>query len=285
MGTAIGERLLAAGFPLAVYNRTEAKTAPLVSAGARLGASLGDIASASDIVLTVLTDDAAVDSVYEDLLAGDNAGRLFVDASTVRAATIARLATHVIASGARLVDAPLAGPPAAARAGQLVVMCGGADDDVATARPMIETYARRIVHIGPVGAGATMKLVLMSSMGAYFAALAEGLAMGGRLGLDRDAMLDVILDSHTAPPALRDRAELLRGADRASGFDVAGVRKDLRAIVATGQDAGVPMSLAAGALAHFAGAAANGYAERDLIFIVDYVRSLAESTDSYVAGA
>jgi 3-hydroxyisobutyrate dehydrogenase len=285
MGSAIGERLLAAGFPLTVYNRTPAKVAPLADAGATPVPSLRDLSSATDVILTVLTDDAAVDSVYADLLDADVTGRLFVEASTVRAATVARLADRVSAAGARLVDAPLAGPPAAARAGALMVMCGGTESDVAEATPMIEAYARRIVHLGPVGSGTTMKLVLMAPMGAYFAALAEGLALGERLGLDRGAMLDIILDSHTAPPALRDRAVVLLGGDGAVGFDVAGVRKDLRAIIATGQDAAVPMSTAAAALAHFAGASANGFADRDLIFIVDYVRRLAESGEVYLGSA
>ncbi len=284
MGSAIGDRILAAGFPLAVYNRTAAKVAPLVDAGAFHAESLRELASASDIVLTVLTDDAAVDNVYAELLDADVAGRLFVDASTVRVATIARLADRVRAAGARLVDAPLAGPPAAARVGQLLVMCGGTESDVAAATPVIETYARRIVHVGPVGAGTTCKLVLMAPMGAYFAALAEGLAVGERLGLDRSLMLDVILDSHTAPPLLRDRAAVLLGGG-AVGFDVAGVRKDLRAIIATGQDTAVPMSTAAAALAHFAGAAAHGFADRDLIFIVDYVRRLADSGDIYLGSS
>jgi 3-hydroxyisobutyrate dehydrogenase len=284
MGSAIGDRLLAAGFPLSVYNRTAARVAPLVNAGATHARSLRELTSASDIILTVLTDDAAVDNVYAELLDADVAGRLFIDASTVRVATIARLAERVRVAGARLVDAPLAGPPAAARAGQLLVMCGGTESDVAAATPVIEAYARRIVHVGPVGAGTTCKLVLMAPMGAYFAALAEGLAVGERLGLDRSLMLDVILDSHTAPPLLRDRAAVLLGGG-AVGFDVAGVRKDLRAIIATGQDTAVPMSTAAAALAHFAGAAAHGFADRDLIFIVDYVRRLADSGDIYLGSS
>ena len=282
MGTAIGERILAAGLPLTVHNRTAGKTASLVDLGATRAPSAAAVVGAADVVLTVLTDDAAVDTVYHELLGGDAAGRLFVDASTVRATTTARLAERVRAVGARLVDAPLAGPPAAARAGQLLVMCGGTDEDVAAAAPMLNTYARRIVHIGPVGSGTTMKLVLMAPMGAYFAALAEGLAVGDRLGLDRAAMLDVILDSHTAPPVLRDRADVLTGAQKPIAFDVSGVRKDLHAIVATGQDAGVPMSLAAGALAHFSGAVANGFGDRDFILIVDYVRRLAEAVEPYL---
>ena len=282
MGSAIGERILAAGFPLAVHNRTAAKLAPLVERGATPTSSPAELVASADIVLTVLTDDAAVNAVYADLLAGNAAGRLFAECSTVRTATTVGLGDRVRDAGARLVDATLAGPPAAARAGQLLVMCGGSSDDVAEATPVIQTYARRIVHAGSVGAGATMKLVLMAPMGAYFAALAEGLAAGDRLGLDRAAMLDVILDSHTAPPLLRDRADVLTGADRPVAFDVTGVRKDLRAIVATGQDAGVPMSLAAAALAHFAGAEANGFGDKDFILVVDYIRSLAAANEPYL---
>jgi 3-hydroxyisobutyrate dehydrogenase len=283
MGTAMGERILAAGYPLTVYNRTAQRVKPLVDLGASHASTLAELVGAAQLVLTVLTDDAAVDEVYAGLLTGGAAaGRLFVDASTVRTATIARLAGRVTAAGARLVDAPLAGPPAAARAGQLLVLAGGEEADVAEATPVFTTYARRVVHLGGVGAGTTMKLVLMAPMGIYFAGLAEGLAIGGKLGLDRAAMLDVILDSHGAPPVLRDRAELLLGSQRPAGFEVRGVRKDLQAIVATGQDAGVPMSTAAAALGLYAGATVTGYADSDLVFIVDYVRRVAEFGQAYL---
>jgi 3-hydroxyisobutyrate dehydrogenase-like beta-hydroxyacid dehydrogenase len=279
MGTALGERILAAGYSLTVYNRTPEAAKPLVEAGARQAASLAEVTDAAPLVLSVLADDAAVEAVYGGpggLLAEAREGCLFVEASTVRTATIGWLANRVKAAGARLVDAPLAGPPAAARAGALLVLAGGDAADLEEARPVLETYGRRIVHLGPTGAGATMKLVLMAPMAVYFAGLAEGLAMGGQLGLDRAAMLDVILDSHGAPPVLRDRADLLLGAQRPAGFEVRGVRKDLRAIVATAQDAGVPASTAAAALGLYAGATVTGFADRDLVFIVDYVRRVAE---------
>jgi len=275
MGLALGERILAAGFPLTVHNRTPEKAKPLLDLGARWAEGPAEVAAASDIVQTVLSDDAAVVDVYAELLrAGD--GTVFVESSTVRTSTIVALAARVRAAGARLVDAPLAGPPPAARAGQLMVLAGGAGADLTLVAPMLQAYARRIVHMGPVGAGTTMKLVLMAPMGIYFAGLAEGLAIGTQLGLDRAAMLDVILDSHGAPPVLRDRAELLLGADRPAGFPVAGVRKDLQAIVATAQDAGVPASTAAAALGLYAGATVTGFAEHDLVHIVDYVRRVAE---------
>ncbi|MFB9235169.1 NAD(P)-dependent oxidoreductase [Plantactinospora siamensis] len=288
MGTALGERIIGAGFPLAVHNRTADRTKPLLDLGAQGAGSPAEVAAAvappggesgdAAMVLTVLTDDEAVDQIYtgpDGLLSGARPGTVFVEASTIRTSTISRLDPLVRATGAGLVDAPLAGPPPAARAGQLLVMAGGTPDDLALVRPVLETYARRVAHVGAVGAGTTMKLVLMAPMGIYFAGLAEGLAMGARLGLDRATMLDVILDSHGAPPVLRDRAELLLGAQRPVGFEVSGVRKDLRAIVATAQDAGVPASTAAAALGLYAGATVSGYADADLAFIVDYVARLA----------
>ena len=257
MGTALGERILRAGYPLAVHNRTPERAKSLVDEGASWAATPAELIARADIVLTVLTDDAAVGSVYEGLLAERADGTVFVESSTVRTATITRLDTRVRAAGARLVDAPLAGPPPAARAGQLMVFAGGEDADVERVRPVLESYARRIDHLGPVGSGTTMKLVLMAPMGIYFAGLAEGLAIGAQFGLDRAAMLDVILDSHGAPPVLRDRAELLLGVQRPAGFEVSGVRKDLQAIVGTAQDFGVAASVAASALAQYAGASAS----------------------------
>ncbi len=279
MGTAMGERILAGGFGLSVHNRTPERAASLIEAGATWAPNPADLAAGCDVVLTVLTDDAAVESVYcgpNGLLAATG-DRVFVECSTVRTATVTRLDPLVRASGSRLLDAPLAGPPSAARAGQLLVLAGGDEADLAVVQPVLACYSRATVHMGPVGSGTTMKLVLMAPMGSYFAALAEGLAIGSQAGLDRARMLEVILDSHTAPPALRDRADLLLGAQRPAGFDVTGVRKDLRAIVATGLDFGVATSTAGAALGVYSAAAAGGFAEQDLIFIVDYVRQAAET--------
>jgi 3-hydroxyisobutyrate dehydrogenase len=278
MGTAMGERILAAGHPLTVYNRTAERARSLVDAGALRADRLEDVTAGSDVVLTVLTDDDAVDDVYSGLLVGSAKGTLFVESSTVRASTITRLDRRVRTAGGRLVDAPLGGPPPAARAGHLMVFAGGDAGDVDRARPIFNAYARRVDHLGPVGAGITMKLVLMAPMGVFFAALGESLAIGAQSGLDRAAMLSVILDSQVAPPALRDRAARLLEADLPANFEVAGVRKDLQAIVGTGQDVGVPMSVAAAALGLYAGATAAGFGERDLVHIVDYVAWVAGST-------
>ena len=234
MGRAATARLLAAGYQVTVCNRTPDRAAELLEAGAAWAATPAKLTAEADVVLSMLTDDRAVGDVYtgpQGLLAGPADGTVFVEMSTVRTTTALRLREPVERVGGRLVDAPMSGPPAAVRAGQLLVLAGGEPGDVERVTPVLASFSRRVVHLGPNGAGATMKLVLQLPMAVLFASLGEALSIGTQLGLSLDAMLDVVLDSQGAPPVLRARADLIRsGGDgpAGAGFDVAGVRKDLR---------------------------------------------------------
>jgi 3-hydroxyisobutyrate dehydrogenase-like beta-hydroxyacid dehydrogenase len=281
MGRAMAERLLAAGFPLAVYNRTRAKAEQLLARGATWAATPAELAGQADIILTILTDDQAVRQVYAGpggLLEGDCRSRLLIEMSTIRTATIHDVRPLVEAHGARLLDAPVSGTLEPARQGQLLAMVGGAPEDVERARPALETLCRRVVHMGPSGAGTTMKLVLNMPMAIFWAGLAEAMAMGQRNGLDTAHMLDIYLDSPVAMPALRAKAPLLLGQQAEVAFDVTGVRKDLLAMVATGQEASVPMPTGSAALALWAAATAAGYGGRDLVAIVEYLARMVEES-------
>jgi 3-hydroxyisobutyrate dehydrogenase len=281
MGQAMAGRVLAAGFPLAVYNRTRSKAEDLLARGAAWAETPALLTERADIVLTILTDERAVEQVYggeRGLLAGDCAGKLFVEMSTIRTATIQALRSLVEARGARLLDAPVSGTLEPARQGQLLAMVGGAAEDLERARPALEVLCRRIVHMGPSGSGTTMKLALNMPMAIFWAGLAEAMTMGSQFGLDRAQMLDVYLDSPVALPALRMKAPLLLGAPHEVAFDVTGVRKDLLAMVATGQDAGVPMPAGSAALALFAAATAAGHGQRDLIAVVEYLQELVRES-------
>jgi 3-hydroxyisobutyrate dehydrogenase len=281
MGQAMAVRLLAGGFPLVVHNRTRAKADELLAQGAAWADTPAALAAQADIILTILTDDRAVEQVYSGeagLLAGDCAGKLFVEMSTIRTSTIQALHPLVEARGARLLDAPVSGTLEPARQGQLLAMAGGLPEDLERARPALELLCRRIVHLGPTGSGTTMKLVLNMPMAIFWASLAEAMAMGAQYGLDRAQMLDLYLDSPVALPALRMKAPLLLGTPHEVAFDVTGVRKDLLAMVATGQDAGVPMPTGSAALGLFAAATAAGYGERDMITVVEYLLEQVRSS-------
>jgi 3-hydroxyisobutyrate dehydrogenase-like beta-hydroxyacid dehydrogenase len=274
MGQAMAGRLLAGGFPLVVYNRTRSKAEQLLAQGASWADSPAALAEQADIILTILTDDRAVEQVYSGkrgLLPGDRAGKLFVEMSTVRTSTILSLRPLVQACGAQLLDVPVSGTLEPARQGQLLAMVGGRAEDLERVRPALDLMCRRVVHLGPSGSGTTMKLVLNMPMAIFWASLAEAMAMGSQFGLDRAQMLEVFLDSPVALPALRMKAPLLLGAEQEVAFDVTGVRKDLLAMVATGQDAGVPMPTGSAALGLFAAATAAGYGGRDMITVVEYM--------------
>lgn len=281
MGQAMAERLLGAGFPLCVYNRTPAKAGTLIEKGATWAATPAALAEKSDIVLTILTDDAAVEHVYNrtnGLLEANINGKLLIEMSTIRTSTVLALAPQIEACGGRLLDAPVSGTLQPARDGQLLVLIGGHAEDVARAMPVFETIGRRVAHLGPNGAGATMKLALNLPMAIFWAGLAEAMAMGQQFGLETEQMLSVYLDSPVALPALRMKAPILLGAEHEVAFDVTGVRKDLIAMIATGQDAGVPMPTSSAALAHFAAATAAGYGAQDLIAVVDYVIEMVHAS-------
>jgi 3-hydroxyisobutyrate dehydrogenase-like beta-hydroxyacid dehydrogenase len=283
MGQAMATRLLRAGFPLTVTNRTRAKAEALLSAGARWAESFAELAGQADIIFTMLTDDHAVREVFtgeHGMLRGMCEGRLLIEMSTIRTATVHELRPQVEARGARLLDAPVSGTLEPARQGQLLAMVGGAAEDVERARPALKTLCRRIVHMGPNACGCAMKLALNLPMAIFWAGLAEAMAMGQRNGLGIPQMLDVYLDSPVALPALRGKAPLLLGQKAEVAFDVKSVRKDLLAMVATGQDASVPMATASAALALWAAATDAGYGADDLIAIVEYVTKMVEQSAS-----
>jgi 3-hydroxyisobutyrate dehydrogenase len=267
MGGAMAPRLIDAGFELHVWNRTRARAEALAARGAKVAATPGALAEAAEVVISMLTEDAGVEALFtgpDGFLAGPVEGKLFVEMSTLRPATVRALAARVGAAGARFVDAPVMGTVAPAREGKLLAMAGGSAEDVERARPVLAQLTRKIVPMGPVGSGATMKLVMNLGLALYLEALAEGLALGARGGLETGAMLDVIADGPVAAPILNLKMALLRGGEGPPAFDIAGLRKDLLSALSTASATGVPMPAASGALAAFSAACAAGWDGRDI---------------------
>ena len=159
------------------------------------------VAERSDVVISIITEDHGVRKLFtgpSGLLTGDVAGRLFIEMSTLQPATGRALADAVAAKGARLIDSPVLGTIPSVRDGKLLAMVGGAVSDVERGRIVLDKLARRIVHMGPVGAGYAMKLAVNLGLGAYIQALSESLALGLKQGLHLDQMLDVLREAPTA---------------------------------------------------------------------------------------
>ena len=157
MGAAIAARLASQGHEMTVWNRSTDKARAL---GFAVADSPQALAGACETVISMLADSAAVGSVYEPLLSGAVKGKLFVEMSTVRPENSRALSQKVTAKGAAFVECPVGGSVGPAREGKLFGFAGGEDADVARARPILEQLCRRIEHVGPAGAGASMKLAI-----------------------------------------------------------------------------------------------------------------------------
>jgi 3-hydroxyisobutyrate dehydrogenase len=270
MGAAIATRLLGLGHEVAVWNRTAAKTAPLAAAGARVAATAEALAAHAEVVITILTDAAAIDAAYRGaggLLAGDVKGKLFIEMSTVRPETQRALAEAIGAKGAALVECPVGGTTGPAKEGKLFGFAGGDAADVARARPILEQLCRRIEHVGPVGAGASMKLAINLPLLVFWQAFGEALALTQPLGLDAARLMDIFTDTSGAPNMLKARAPLvaaqLRGETVAPTVEIDNVRKDLRTMIDEARSRGVALPVTAQALECLDQAAREGFGAAD----------------------
>jgi 3-hydroxyisobutyrate dehydrogenase len=272
MGAAIALHLIETGNQVTVWNRTAAKTAPAVAAGAAAAASPSALTSAVDVVITILTDAAAIEDVYSGpagLLAGAVAGKLFIEMSTVRPQIEVALAAKVRAAGAAFVECPVGGTTGPARQGKLIGLMGAQEGDAARARPLLDQLCRRIELCGPVGAGSVMKLTINLPLLVYWQALGEALALCRPLGIDPARLIDLLADTSGGPNVLKVRgpaiAKMLRGEDAGPvTFSLDTSAKDLRTMLAEGAAQGVDMPVVKETLACYEEASRNGLGDGEV---------------------
>lgn len=239
MGAAIAQRLLGLGHEVTVWNRTAEKTRPLAAAGARVAATPARAAAVSEIIITILTDAAAIDAAYhgrDGLLSANVSGKLFIEMSTVRPETERALAGKVRDKGAAMIECPVGGTIGPAKDGKLFGFVGAESADFARAKSLLEQMCRRIEHVGPVGAGASMKLAINLPLLVFWQAFGEALALVRPLGLDAARLIDIFGDTSGAPTALKNRAAALTAAIQGKDVgpitvDIDAMRKDLRTMV------------------------------------------------------
>ena len=271
MGATIARRLLTFGHELTVWNRDPAKTQKLVADGATAAATPAELAAASDLIISIVLDAAALDTVYranKGLLAADLTGKLVIDMSTVLPDVQTGLAADVIQRGADYLECPVGGTVAPARDGKLLGLAGGTAEAVARARPVLEQLCRRLEHVGPVGAGAQMKLAINLPLLVYWQALGEALSLCKDVGLSPEQLIDILADTTGASNGIKlrgpDIARGLGGADTGPGsFDITGGRKDLETMLAFASASGVELPAAKAALAGYQEAIAAGRGGKD----------------------
>jgi 3-hydroxyisobutyrate dehydrogenase-like beta-hydroxyacid dehydrogenase len=278
MGAAMAGRVADAGFDLSLFNRTESRARAVAKdiGGTAMGSAHEAVAEA-DIVVVSLADDAAVEATYrgeEGLASGLRPGAVVCDTSTVDPQTIRRLAPLVADRGATLLDCPVSGSVSVVEAGALAVMVGGDESALERARPVLEAFASQIFPMGPLGAGAAMKLVVNSLVHSLNVALSEALVLGERAGLDRAAVYDVFEAGAAGAPFVKYKREaFVHPEDAAVAFTLGLVAKDQKLIHALAQHVGARMDQADTSRRLVAEAVLDGLGERDLSAVAEFLRT------------
>ncbi|MFN2431334.1 MAG: NAD(P)-dependent oxidoreductase [Gemmatimonadota bacterium] len=261
MGRRMAANLLSAGFPVTVHNRSRGPADELRARGASVAASPADAARASDVVVTMVTDTAAVEAVLfgrGGVVEGLEAGGVVIDTSTISPAATERFATRLAERGIEMLDAPVSGGDRGAAAGTLAIMVGGRAEVTARCRPVLEALGSHVVHLGPHGSGQRTKLVNQVLGGLHLLALAEGLALARALGLDPWAVLDVVSRGAAGSWMLTHLGPRALAGDFQPGFTIRLQRKDLRLAAEAAADLPLELPGAGLALALFERAEANG---------------------------
>jgi 3-hydroxyisobutyrate dehydrogenase len=271
MGTAIGSRLLSLGHFVTVWNRTAERAQPLVDAGAHWAESPKSLAESVDVVITLLTNEAALDDVYGSdagLLAGRVANKVFIDMSTVRPAKPQEMAQRVQAVKGFFLECPVGGSVGPAKEGKLLGFVGGDALDLQKVRALLDVICRRVEHVGPHGAGATMKLAVNLPLMVYWQTLGEALSLVEPLGLEPQRVIDILSDSSGGPNMLKVRGGMIaqtlnqKKSDQVT-VNVATMRKDMQAMLDQGHATHKSLPLTALALQKFESAAQSGLDAKD----------------------
>jgi len=275
MGAAIAQRLMDLGHELAVWNRTQEKTRPLAALGAKVAATPSRLVASSEAIITILTDAAAIDAAYhgkDGLLSAGVSGKLFVEMSTVRPETERKLAAKIREKGAVMVECPVGGTVGPAKDGKLFGFVGGEAADVAHAKPLLDQLCRRVEHVGPIGAGASMKLAINLPLLVFWQAFGEALALCRSLGLDAARIVDIFADTSGGPNVLKGRGPVLAAALQGKDpgpitVDIDAMRKDLRTMVEEAGSLGTQLPVTSRALECYEEASREGLGKSDITAI------------------
>ena len=271
MGSVVAARLKSLGHEVSVWNRGKPRAQTLLDGGIGWAESPRELVASVDTVITFLTDEKALDEVYlgpAGLLSAPCSGKLLIEMSTVAPAKQQELASRAAALGAAYVECPVGGSVGPAKEGKLIGFAGGEEADVERARPLLSQLCRRVEHVGPHGAGATMKLAVNLPLMVYWQTLSEALSLVQPLQLDPARVIDILSDSSGGPNMLKVRGGMIAKAlagtgDGAVTVDIATMHKDVQKMLDLGTGLGRQMPLTARTAQSLREAMDQGLAQAD----------------------
>lgn len=276
MGNGIARNLLKAGFPLTVYNRTRAKAEPLAELGATVADSPRAAAVGADIVIAMVGDDHASRAVWlgeGGALAVSPARAVLVECSTLSLEWVRELAGRCAALGLDFLDAPVTGSKDAAESGELKLMIGGDAAALERARPALESISTQMIHFGPSGAGALIKLINNLMVATQVAVLAEGLNLAEQGGLDLAQVVPFLINAGPGSPVVKGKAARIAAHDYAdTQFALRWMHKDVTYAMRAADEFGVPMPTLAATRELYGMARNLGLDQQDFAAVAEALR-------------
>ena len=282
MGSRIVRRLLEAGYKTLVYSTVPGEAQALHKAGAISCATIAELAQKSQVILSCVTDDNAVRSVYtepEGALRHAEPEAVVLEMSTISPDTSREIARLGIAGGIHVLDVAISGSTPAAERGEVILFAGGNPNIYEAVAPVFRAFAKKFFHLGPSGAGTTMKLVVNAILGVEMQAIAEAAALGQKAGLNRNVLLEVLSQTAVIAPAHLGKLGKAAMDDYSPQFPLRLMNKDFRLILsmALTKNANMP---AAEAAFQISNSALPGEGDEDMSAVVRYMEWLNQESRS-----
>jgi 3-hydroxyisobutyrate dehydrogenase len=278
MGQFMAANLVKAGFELTVWNRTSERARPLVDLGATQAASLADVARASDIVVTCLTDSPQVEEVLfgpKGLAEGFSSGSLFIDCSTISPTKAKEFSERLTPGGVTALDAPVTGGSEGAKNATLSILVGGDDRDFARAAPVLNAMGRSVTHLGDVGAGQWAKAINQVILASTYLGVAEGVTLGLKAGLDVERVLGALSGGAAGSWVMENRSGRMIDDEYPLGFKISLHRKDLGIGLELARQVGAVLPVASLAATLEDGIIAQGFGDDDNSALARPIRKLS----------
>ena len=273
MGTAIAERLLDAGYPLVVNNRTPEKAEVLGVLGAEVATTPEELVEQVDVVITSLANDAAFEEVAGRVIAAARPGTVLLDMSTVSPDASARVASLAEMASVRYLRAPVSGNPSVVRAGNLSFIVSGARETLDDVEAVIRAIGPTIHHVGEGEQARTVKLAINLMIAVLAQVISEALVLGEAAGVSRAALLEVMASSAAGAPFVKYKTEPLLRDDFSATFTTTLMEKDIDLVLDAADESGLELPLAREMKTRLRAAIEAGYADDDFIALFLHLRS------------
>jgi len=269
----MAERVLDAGFPLVVYNRTSGKADALASRGAESAGSAADLAGQVDVVFTSLADDDAFEAVAGELIAGARPGTVLADTSTVSPGVSARVSSLAEGASVDYLRAPVSGNPTVVRAGNLRFIVSGERETLERVEPLLQAIGAVTHYVGEGERARIVKLAINLMIAGIAQLMSEALVLGEASGVSRSDMLDVMEDSAIGSPFVKYKKEPLIRDDFSATFTTTLMAKDIDLVLDVAEQAGVELPVAREMKTLLRATAEAGYADDDFMALFLNLRS------------